>query len=150
LTEEQLRSKPAGKWSAAEILEHLALAFGHTATMLRRCAAARKPMGSSPSMKQRIISTLVVDIGYIPKGREAPKMVKPSGTLGGKEAVTRIKSNLLEMDRCLSECEEKVETTGWLANHPVLGPLKMHQWPRFHWIHTKHHMKQIERMKRDW
>src|SRR5687767_9365050 len=96
MTEEQLSARREGKWSVAEILEHLALAFGHTATMLKRCIDAGKPLGNKPSLKHRLISGIVVDLGYFPAGRQAPKMVIPSGSLTGQEAVAKIRANLLE------------------------------------------------------
>lgn len=147
MTEEQLSCHEDGKWCAAEILEHLALAFGHTATMLSRCIQAGKPLGGPPTLKQRLMSAIVVDVGYIPTGRKAPKITVPSGALNGKQAIEKIRANLYEMDRLYLECQQKVTDRGWLANHPVLGPLKMAQWPKFHWIHTRHHMKQIQQMK---
>jgi hypothetical protein len=148
MTEEQLLARVEGKWSAAQIIEHLAIAFGQTAKVFQRCVAAGKPLGNSPTLKQRMMSAMVVDAGFFPKGREAPKQVIPTGKLGGHEALQIVRANLLQMDRGLEECERKLGNKGWLANHPVLGPLKVGQWPRFHWVHTKHHMKQIERMRR--
>jgi hypothetical protein len=51
------------------------------------------------------------------------------------------------MDRQLSRCQETCGSKGWLANHPVLGPLTIYQWPKFHRVHTRHHMKQIRAMR---
>jgi hypothetical protein len=34
-----------------------------------------------------------------------------------------------------------------IADHPVLGPLTLHQWSRFHYVHARHHMKQIATLR---
>ncbi len=149
MDEAQLRQHAQGKWSGAEILEHLALAFSSTSKVFERCAQKQGPIGDVPSLKQRVLAMLVVDWGYFPTGRKAPHMVVPTGELRGLEALALIRSNLMELDKQLAVCYEKCGRKGWLANHPVLGPLTIDQWPKFHHVHTRHHMKQIRRMRRE-
>src|SRR3954463_15077771 len=83
MTEEQLTFHPEGKWSTAEILEHLSLAFGATARGLERALAEGKPLGDLPSLKQKLRSFVVLNIGYFPPGRKSPPMVEPKGTIRG-------------------------------------------------------------------
>ena len=146
LSEAGLTRHVEGKWSAAEILEHLSMAFSTTAKVFERCAQKGGPIGDSPSLKQRFFAAVVTDIGYFPNGRKAPHMVVPTGLLQGAEALEAIRANLIEMDKQLARCQETCGTKGWLANHPVLGPLTIKQWPKFHRIHTRHHMKQVRKM----
>jgi len=47
----------------------------------------------------------------------------------------------------LAECERRFGKRSKLANHFILGPLTAQEWRRFHWVHTRHHMKQIARLK---
>lgn len=137
----------AGKWTIAQTLEHLALAFDGTGRVMAKALEAGKPLGTIPTLKQRVMSTLVVDVGYFPPGREAPKMVVPTGKIGGTEALHQIRSKIDQMDRLHAECLAKFGHKGFLANHPILGPLTVTQWPKFHWVHTRHHMKQIRARK---
>jgi hypothetical protein len=51
------------------------------------------------------------------------------------------------MDSLHQQCAAKLGNKGCIADHPVLGPLSLRQWPRFHLAHTKHHMKQIVALK---
>ena len=44
-----------GKWSAAETLEHLSLAFGSTAKVFARCVEKGRAIGDRPSLKQRFL-----------------------------------------------------------------------------------------------
>lgn len=143
MNEDQLRAHPEGKWSAAEILEHLSLAFEHTVRGMNRCLEAGKNLGDEPTVLQRLIHVIVLDLKQFPGGRQAPAMVVPKGAMGGLEALEKIRTNLIAMDEKLKECRDKLGTSGRLANHPVLGPLTNEQWCAFHYVHTKHHMKQI-------
>jgi hypothetical protein len=147
MTEEQLTFHPEGKWSSAQILEHLSIAFGGTAKMLEKCLKEGKPLGDFPNLKQRLFGLILLDLGYFPKGRTAPAGVTPKGQLGGMEALAQIRANLIQMDKALAECEQKISKDRCIANHPVLGPLRIDQWPKFHRVHTLHHMKQIRSLR---
>jgi hypothetical protein len=147
MDEAELTKHAEGKWSGAEILEHLGMAFGSTARVFEKCATKGVPVGGVPTLKQRVQALMVADVGYFPFGRKSPEMVVPTGKIGGKAALEMIHTNLHEMDKQLARCYEACGKKGWLANHPVLGPLKIDQWPKFHRVHTRHHMKQIRAMR---
>jgi hypothetical protein len=34
-----------------------------------------------------------------------------------------------------------------VLDHLILGPLTAAQWRKFHWIHGRHHVKQILRLR---
>jgi hypothetical protein len=147
MTEEQLTFHSGGKWSTAQILEHLSLAFGGTAKAFERALAEGKPLGDKPSFVQRVKDFVVLEIGYFPEGRTAPTVVTPKGEMGGLEALALIRENLIRMDKAHGECKQKVSRERCIANHPVLGPLTLEQWPKFHRVHTFHHMKQVRAMR---
>ena len=143
---EQLERHPEGKWSAAGILEHLSITFGGTARLMRKCLEDGKPLGSAPTLKQRVAVLLVTGWGYFPTGRPAPEFARPKG-LSGETALKTIRENMAAMDAALAECEQRFGPQVKIADHVVLGPLTIPQWRRFHRIHTQHHMKQIERLR---
>jgi hypothetical protein len=147
MTAEQLDWHPEGKWSAANILEHLDMAFSATIRGLSLCLDENKTRGTTPSLTQRLQQAVVLDVGYFPEGRKAPKMVDPTGTLGGLASVERIKADIHAMDAKIIEASSKFGAGCRVVDHPVLGAITMKQWPKFHKVHTLHHMKQIERLK---
>ncbi|MCU1284566.1 MAG: DinB superfamily protein [Acidobacteriales bacterium] len=147
MTEEQLTFHPEGKWSTAEILEHLSLAFGGTAKGFERALSEGKPLGDLPTLRQRLQCFVVLNVGYFPHGRKSPPMVAPKGQLGGMEAMAQIRENLRRLDEMHGACEKKISRERCIANHPVLGPLTFNQWPKFHRIHTLHHMKQVAALR---
>ncbi len=143
---EQLMRGPERKWSAAQILEHLSLAYSGTTKLMQRTLQAGAATATAPSIRDRIATGVVVGLRYMPGGRQAPEHTRPRGLNGG-EALKAIRSNLCAMDAALDQCEQRFGSRCKLANHPILGPLSIPQWRKFHWVHTRHHMKQIERLR---
>ena len=145
MTAEQLAWHPAGKWSAAEVLEHLTLTFVGTAKGMQRVSAAGVDGGTKPTLKQRASVFVVTRLGYFPSGRKSPEMVDPK-TSEPKTAVPRILEALTNMDGVLREVEQKAGKAAKIP-HPILGPLTIAEWKKFHRIHTKHHMKQVDALR---
>jgi hypothetical protein len=142
---EQRRAHPPGKWCAAEILEHLALTFSSTAKLLERCLQSGKPAARRPTLRERVITFVVVTLGFFPSGRPAPDFATPRG-LDPALVQEAIRNSLVAMDGKITECERRFGAVK-IANHPVLGPFTAREWRRFHWVHTRHHIKQIARLR---
>jgi len=143
LSEAQMRLHPEGKWDSAAILEHLALTYGSTARVMHKCLREGKPLATSAMLRHRAARLLLLRFNYIPSGRKAPAKVVPTG-MTGKEARDLIFANLEKMDEAFAQCEERFGTRVKIADHPVLGPIPLDGWRKFHVLHTRHHMKQID------
>ena len=142
MTTEQLGKRPAeGKWSAADILEHLARAFSGTVPGLEKCCDRDRTIAKPATMYERLATVLVINLGYFPSGRPAPAMTIPRG-MQPEESMNVIRHSLSAMDELFSHCEQRFGNAK-LMNHPALGPLSADEWRKFHWLHTRHHMKQI-------
>jgi hypothetical protein len=146
MSSEELTRRPEGKWSAAEILEHLYLTYTGTQKAFERCLKAGKPLAGAPTFKQRVSATAVTEFGYFPSGRKSPDPVTPKG-MPAEKVVADIGSQIAAMDKLIAQCEERYGSRIKVLDHPVLGPLTARQWRKFHWIHGRHHMKQISRLK---
>jgi glutathione S-transferase len=149
LTEQQMRNHPEGKWDTAAILEHLALTYGSTARVMQKCLKEARPLATSATVRHRVARSLVLRFSYIPTGRKAPKQVVPSG-IAGKEALEMIYANLEKMDEAFAQCEQSFGTRCKIADHPVLGPIPISGWRKFHVLHTLHHMKQIDALRKQY
>ena len=143
MTLEEMTWHPDGKWCSAEILEHLALAFGGTAKFLSKVAADGKCVASKLTLKQRVGIAVVTGGEFIPGGRKAPAGVTPKGSVPPDQVLPTLRKYLADMDEAINACEGKLGTKVRIADHPVLGPLTVSQWRKFHMVHTRHHMKQI-------
>lgn len=147
LSAEDWQRCPDGRWHCAEIVEHLGKAYASTAYILDKCVSDGAPKGGQPSWRQRLSATLVVGLGYLPSGVKAPAVTVPSG-LAGDEALALARRALLDLDGAATRCAEVFGPGVRVANHPILGGFTVGQWRRFHWIHTRHHVRQILERRR--
>lgn len=142
LTTAELARHPDGKWSAGDILEHLGLAFSRTADGMQRVLEKGTPAVLRPDPAQRLRTFIVVQCGYFPTGRPSPKEVAPVGCDPAAVMAFTL-ANLARMDGALDAAAASVGDRVRILKHPVLGPLSVAQWRKFHWIHTRHHAGQI-------
>jgi uncharacterized protein DUF1569 len=146
VTAEQLTWHPQGKWSTAEILEHLLLTYTGTVRGFQRCLQADKPLATAPTWKHRLRTFVLLKLEYFPQGREAPAPTRPKGT-PPEVVLSSLRENIRAMDEIIAACAQKFGERVKLVDHPILGPLTAREWRKFHWIHARHHMRQIERLR---
>ncbi len=146
MSTEELEQHAAGKWSAADTLEHLCRAFTTTVPHVKKCLDRGGPTASRPTLRQLLSSTVVVGFGYFPSGRSAPEYTLPKG-MAPEETLAQIRSSLVAIDSVLGQCAQRFGGRVKLADHSILGPLSANEWAKFHWVHTRHHMKKIARMR---
>ncbi len=146
MTAADLERHPPGKWSSANILEHLSITFYGTGRALQKCLATGQRRATRPTFRQRVAVLVVIELGRFPSGRQAPAGTAPQG-LSGEAALEAARRNLMEMDRVMAECEARFGNRGAIIDHPIAGALSLRQWRRFHWVHTRHHMKQIAKLR---
>ncbi len=146
MTAEELQRHPPGKWSTAEVLEHLYLSYTGTEKGCDRCLQEGRPLAGVPNWKQRAMIALVTGLGYFPAGRESPKQARPRGT-PPEQVLAGIGARIKAMDRAIGECEKRLGKGVVMLDHPVLGPLTAKQWRKFHWVHGRHHVKQIRKLR---
>jgi hypothetical protein len=147
MTDEQMRWHPEGKWSAVELVEHLALSYSRSAIGMRKAIAENPEKLRGATMKERAGKLLLFGFSYIPPGRKSPEAIHPKGLSVG-DALASARSSLSLVDHTISECESRLGSKVPLYLHPVLGPLTAVQWRRFHLVHTLHHMRQVGRWRR--
>lgn len=142
LCDKDLTRRTDGKWSPAEVLEHLYLTYTGTSKAFERCLKASKPLASAPTLKHRVAAILVTEFGYFPEGRKSPDHACPKG-ISTEKVVADICPQIEAMDKIIAQCEELFGPRQRILDHPVLGPLTASQWRKFHWIHGRHHIAQI-------
>lgn len=148
LSPQQLRWHPPGKWCAGEILEHLYLTYTGTSKGFGRVLEAGRPLAQAATWKQRAGALIVVGFGYMPPGRQAPAVARPRG-FPPEKVVAEILPALAQMDDLLARCAAQFGARIPLLDHPVLGPLSIPQWSKFHLVHGLHHTRQIRRLRNE-
>jgi hypothetical protein len=143
LSDADWRRAPQGRWTSAQIVEHLGRSYGSTAKLLELSLAAGRPEIRSAKLLETVLRGLIVNIGFFPSGAQAPAMVVPKGN-DGPAALARAMENLERMDTALTVAEEKWGN-GLIATHFRLGPMSASDWRKFHYVHGCHHLKQVRK-----
>ena len=137
-----LAQAPAGKWNAVQILEHLFLTYKNTNRGMAKCLEQGVPLATRATLRQRVATLLVVKLGYLPGGRQAPERSTPRG-MPPEEVLRAIVPELQKMGLDLNECERRFGSRIKIMDHPFLGPLTAGEWRKFHCVHGRHHARQI-------
>ena len=146
MSSEDLQRHPEGKWSTAQVLEHLYLTYTGTVKGFERCLQEGKPLARTPVLKDRIRTLVVTGLGHLPEGRKAPERAQPRG-MPADEVMREIGVRISVMDDLIAQCEARFGRRTRVLDHPILGPLTARQWRKFHWVHGRHHVKQIQRLR---
>lgn len=138
------------RWSIQQIVQHLLLTYNSTATSLESRLAKGRPTLSRTRPQHRAIQFVVLTLGRMPGGRQAPPEVTPSPEttpLSGEQLTQEVVKALLRLDDIFAQAEE---TFGSIPcqSHFALGPLSASQWRRFHLTHGRHHIRQILAIRR--
>jgi hypothetical protein len=147
MSSEQLSWHPPGKWSAAEVLEHLYLSYTGTIRGFERVMTSGKPLASRASIAQRALTFVVVGLGHMTAGRKAPAMVQPKG-LPAEKVRNELGAKILAMDAIIAQCEARFGRRVPVLDHPILGPLSAPQWRKLHLVHGRHHQRQLLRLRK--
>lgn len=136
-----------GRWSIAEILEHLTLSLTLNRATLDKALASGEVRARRPRLAQWLARTLVIDVGYFPRA-EAPDRTQPQGSIPPERSLAAIREALLALDGTLGRVSDRFGEGVMVANHPYFAGLTVGQWRKFHWRHTVHHMRQVrERLR---
>ena len=146
MSSDQLSWHPPGKWCAAEVLEHLYLTYTGTIQGFERVLRNGKPLATRASMAQRVLTFVVVGLGYMPAGRKAPAIVLPKG-LPAEKVRNEIGAKIVAMDVIIAQCEARFGRQVKVLDHPILGPLSATQFRKLHLVHGRHHQKQLLRLR---
>ncbi len=140
---------PPGKWSCAQIFEHLMLSYTATTKGTLKAMEIGKPLGGKPTLRDRVSTFYVAGLGFLPSGRAAPPQAIPKNG-AGVESLRPFNDALVAMDATLTDAEKRFGNRVKLLDHPILGPLTAREWRRVHRTHAKHHFRQIvERARQD-
>lgn len=131
-----------GKWTSAQIFEHLLLTYTGTTKGLRRALDSGHVTHRKPTAVDRVRKFFVTKLGYMPSGKVAFKQILPNDGLS-PESMRRFYDALVAMNSTLNDAERRFGKGALLLDHPFLGPLNAQEWRRFHRTHTRHHLKQI-------
>lgn len=147
LSAAELSVGPAGKWTPAEILEHLTLAFSANAAGFAAVTSSGQPRARRPGLAEWTARQVVVGLGHFPRA-EAPKQTRPSGTIAAADVCEAAREALRRLDAAAADAAARFGEETPLVNHPYFAGMSVRQWRKFHWRHTIHHMRQVRAISR--
>ncbi len=137
LEETDVREPDVSGWSVHEHVEHVAVANNYFLTFLHRLSKGE----GSPEGRPRFLGRILLWTGFIPRGKgEAPDFVVPTGR-GNVRA-------LLERARDRFAALGPQTKGGNRLPHPFIGAVTARQWARFAEVHTRHHLKIINDIRK--
>jgi hypothetical protein len=142
LASEAAATRSGDRWSVVEIVEHLQRSYSGTAKGFEKCLEKNASLATRATLTQRVQTLALINFGYFPKGRQAPKHIIPTGTIALPDVIAGVRRDLARLDDAAARAR-RVFGGARVLDHPILGAFTVDQWLRFHVIHTRHHEKQI-------
>lgn len=139
------RHRPApDRWSAAEIVEHLALvARMFTTRLAPPIAAAREAgLGSEQAPRQPLPAPTAEAMANRATPRSAPDRARPGGTMDDAEAMDALERAHAEFLALLASADGLALSTVTYT-HAVFGTLDVYQWGELLARHEHRHVEQV-------
>ncbi len=133
---------PAGKWSCAQIVEHLAISLEYSAATFDK-RRAYDPMVRRPRrFIEKLGSAVILGLGWYQQGFKAPEGTVPVPSVTRAAAEAKFRAGLAKWDE-LQHMLLPARRYDLFVRHPRFGDLTFEEWMRFHAVHARHHAKQI-------
>jgi len=149
-TQERPVTRPSA-WNVQEIVEHLVLTWQTNTAQIEERLAKGRPVKTKVDLRMRMAQFVVITLARFPKGFEAPAFVVPPVNAphrSGAQLGERVSSTLRKLhDVCVRA--EKMFGSRRSVTHFRMGPLSIAQWRKFHLVHARHHLVQINAIREE-
>lgn len=145
-SEEVFQKSPIdNSWSYSETYSHIFSSGLLSLSAIQSCIDGKGTLSVKPIFW---VAKLILFFGSLPPGKiKAPvriaALVKKISKNEAEDLLVKFKTKLIEINNQipLADPNQKIE-------HPRLKHLNAQEWLRFIQIHTNHHVKQLERIKK--
>jgi uncharacterized damage-inducible protein DinB len=149
LSDEQQGFRPApGKWSVAELCEHLSIVESNVVRLVAKLLGKAEEAGQTRADEAPFAPVSIEE--FVEQTRtqklEAPENIRPVASLSLADSLAR----LSDSRAALHALRPRLERTDGHATrfpHPAWGPLNLYQWLLFIGAHEARHLAQIEELK---
>ena len=136
-----LQPRAPGKWSPAQVTEHVAIAYEVARSVVDGSYSGR----AAPRIVQVLIRTIgfnpIVRTGRFKKGTKAPAFFQPTAT---PASVAELTARLEHAANGFIDAVEAAASQGRaIANHPFFGRVPLPDYTRLQAIHARHHREQL-------
>ena len=150
LTDEKFFEQPAGKWSPAQQVKHLIKATDTSRLAFTLPRFILRMVGGKPNRPSRTYDELVMryktklEQGGKASGRYIPKPVPPS--YGKRKLLNGFSRSMQKMSKAVRHNWKEDEPDNYIAPHPLLGKITLHELGYFTIHHTEHHLESIQQI----
>lgn len=136
------RPRAEGKWSPAEVVEHLALSY---AALLGELEGKTPLRVHTPLWRQWLLRLIflprLIAGRPFPAGIKAPREIRPAASGSQQDAVERFR----DLSGRFEEAAEaaRARNPKPRLTHPFFGPLPLDQMVGLSAAHTRHHQRQL-------
>jgi hypothetical protein len=135
------------KWNAQQVVEHLILGVRLTTSAIEaRLSKGHRPRNRKRTRLQWLLQLMMLSFGRFPIGVPAMDETLPVpgkfAAMNGRQLCELLRDELEAMDDALNRCRLRFGMER-VACQPLLGPLRVDQWRRYHVVHGLHHLEQI-------
>ena len=133
---------PPGKWTPAQIVQHLALSLEGSGRVFED-RRGKPPMQRRPrTARERLGHFLVLGIGWVPSGRKAPAPTVPVERPDPRSVERQLRDGVARF-QALARDLLPARRADLFVKNPALGDLTLPEWLDFHVRHCAHHARQI-------
>jgi uncharacterized damage-inducible protein DinB len=141
LRDGQWHEAPAGRWTIAQILQHLAIGVDAIVRRLEE-RRDRTDLARRATARQQLLRHLLLGVGRFPPGRKTPAATRPDDRPDPKMAAAQYRM-AVERLAALAESLPAEQQARLFVRHPYIGDLNLPEWVRFFYVHNRHHAQQI-------
>lgn len=141
IREAEWHQAPAGRWTIAQIIHHLAIGMDAVVQRLEE-RKDRTDLHRRATARQQLMRHLLLGVGRIPPGRKTLAAARP-GERPDPALVTAQYRMAAERLAGLTTALPPEQQRRVFAKHPVVGDLNIPEWVRFFYVHNRHHAHQI-------
>jgi len=136
-----LQPRAPGKWSPAQVTEHVAIAYEVARAVVDGTYAGR----AAPRIVRLVIRTIgfnpIVRSGRFRKGTKAPAVFQPTGSPASVADLTgRLEA---AAGGFVAAVEAAARRGQAVVDHPFFGRVALPDYTRLQAIHTRHHHEQL-------
>ena len=137
---------PKGKWSIAQIVQHVAIGIDLVGRSFAALAGT-PPMRRQNKPHETVLRHLTLGIGHYPAALKALPQANPDPKPDHDLVTAQFRMGV-EQYKEIAGTWTTTQQQDHYVPHPLLGDLNFPEWVRFHFLHCRHHATEIrQRMK---
>ena len=132
------------QWSAAQVLDHLAMAHGRVAAVINKWISEAKAAGLGPETASSSVRGTIPTERILDRSQRfpAPEAILPHDDANTETAWSELLQSHTQLRAALLN-GDGLALAEVVQRHPVMGPINMYQWAIFEGSHEERHTLQV-------